>query len=327
MAWAPLKLKLRGWGYSSPQSPTARPSPRLPRLSFSCGCRGCSAGCGATAARLAVSLALISSIVLVAMTFDVSNLEGLLLWVKENKLQGSLLFLVSAHVRHVSASPAWPASVAVAWPPAPAVQAVHSLYSAVAWAGGPRIGMWWLHTPSCAHCALNSRRSLPTAHPARLPRQLLYTLAIVLMVPAMVMAMCAGAIFGVLAGVVIVWLGSTVGQVLAFVVGRWVAHLKRGETGCAALQAMPRLAKSTLTLHPHSSRQLRRSASSTAAAAARVPVPPTLPLTPGSRPRRLPAGTSCATWYCASSRSSTPSGAPLTARWSGRGGSWSPCCA
>lgn len=97
MAWAPLKFKLRGWGYSSPQSPAARPSPRLPRLS--CGCRGCSAGCGATAARLAVSLALISSIVLVAMTFDVSNLEGLLLWVKENKLQGSLLFLVRARER------------------------------------------------------------------------------------------------------------------------------------------------------------------------------------------------------------------------------------
>lgn len=50
--------------------------------------------------------------------------------------------------------------------------------------------------------------------------QLLYTLAIVLMAPAMVMAMCAGAIFGVLAGALVVWVGSSVGQVLAFMVGR-----------------------------------------------------------------------------------------------------------
>ena len=50
--------------------------------------------------------------------------------------------------------------------------------------------------------------------------QTLYTLAIVLMVPAMVMAMCAGAIFGALAGTLIVWVGSSVGQVMAFMVGR-----------------------------------------------------------------------------------------------------------
>jgi hypothetical protein len=50
--------------------------------------------------------------------------------------------------------------------------------------------------------------------------QMLYMLAIVLMVPAMVMAMCAGAIFGALAGSLIVWVGSSVGQVLAFMVGR-----------------------------------------------------------------------------------------------------------
>lgn len=51
-------------------------------------------------------------------------------------------------------------------------------------------------------------------------KQMMYTLAIVLMVPAMVMAMCAGAIFGLLAGTLLVWTGSTVGQVLAFMVGR-----------------------------------------------------------------------------------------------------------
>lgn len=89
-------------------------------------------------------LLLICCIVLVTFTFDVRNLEGVFLWVKENKLQGSLLFLA------------------------------------------------------------------------------IYTVALVLMVPAMVMSMCSGAIFGLLAGTVIVWLGSAVGQVMAFIVGRYL---------------------------------------------------------------------------------------------------------
>lgn len=68
--------------------PSPRPGWRWP------GCPACPRppdGCGT---RLAVLLLLVCSIVFVAMTFDVSNLEGLLLWVKENKLQGSALFLV-----------------------------------------------------------------------------------------------------------------------------------------------------------------------------------------------------------------------------------------
>ena len=66
-------------------------SPRGPKC-WSCRCRGCSQECGV---KLGVSLVLICCIVLVALTFDVSKLEGLLMWVKENKVQGSLLFLVS----------------------------------------------------------------------------------------------------------------------------------------------------------------------------------------------------------------------------------------
>lgn len=50
--------------------------------------------------------------------------------------------------------------------------------------------------------------------------QLVYTAGVVLMFPAMVMAMAAGAVFGMVWGTVLVWLGSSVGQTLAFVVGR-----------------------------------------------------------------------------------------------------------
>jgi uncharacterized membrane protein YdjX (TVP38/TMEM64 family) len=42
------------------------------------------------------------------------------------------------------------------------------------------------------------------------------------MFPAMVMAMAAGAVFGMVWGTLLVWLGSCVGQTLAFVVGRCV---------------------------------------------------------------------------------------------------------
>ena len=50
--------------------------------------------------------------------------------------------------------------------------------------------------------------------------QLVYTAGVVLMFPAMVMAMAAGAVFGLLYGTLLVWLGSCVGQTLAFVMGR-----------------------------------------------------------------------------------------------------------
>ncbi len=48
----------------------------------------------------------------------------------------------------------------------------------------------------------------------------MYTLGVVLMFPAMVMAMAAGAIFGMLYGSLLVWVGSSVGQTAAFVIGR-----------------------------------------------------------------------------------------------------------
>ena len=48
----------------------------------------------------------------------------------------------------------------------------------------------------------------------------MYTVGVVLMFPAMVMAMAAGAVFGMLYGTLLVWLGSSLGQTVAFVIGR-----------------------------------------------------------------------------------------------------------
>lgn len=50
----------------------------------------------------------------------------------------------------------------------------------------------------------------------------MYTAGVVLMVPAMVMAMAAGAVFGMVAGTALVWVGSSVGQTIAFVIGRYL---------------------------------------------------------------------------------------------------------
>ncbi|EFN56633.1 hypothetical protein CHLNCDRAFT_144423 [Chlorella variabilis] len=94
--------------------------------------------------RLAVFVALVTCIVLVSLTFDADRIEGLLVWVQDNKREGSVLFL------------------------------------------------------------------------------LVYTVGVVLMFPAMVMAMAAGAVFGMLWGTLLVWLGSSVGQTLAFIVGRYL---------------------------------------------------------------------------------------------------------
>lgn len=49
-----------------------------------------------------------------------------------------------------------------------------------------------------------------------------YIVGVVLMLPAMVMAMAAGAVFGMLYGSLLVWVGSSVGQTVAFVVGRYL---------------------------------------------------------------------------------------------------------
>ncbi|KAL4444259.1 hypothetical protein ABPG75_011996 [Micractinium tetrahymenae] len=94
--------------------------------------------------RLALFVVLVACIVLVSLSFDAQKVEGLLVWVQENKRQGSMVFLG------------------------------------------------------------------------------VYTVGVVLMFPAMVMAMAAGAIFGMLYGSLLVWVGSSVGQTIAFVIGRYL---------------------------------------------------------------------------------------------------------
>lgn len=75
------------------------------------------------------------------------------------------------------------------------------------------------------------------------PPQGVYTAGVVLMFPAMVMAMAAGAVFGMLAGTALVWVGSSVGQTIAFVIGRrvlraaklgWLCLGKAGLGACGA---------------------------------------------------------------------------------------------
>jgi uncharacterized membrane protein YdjX (TVP38/TMEM64 family) len=95
-------------------------------------------------ARLAVALVLLCCGVLVSITFDADKVESLLLWVQENKSQGSLLFLA------------------------------------------------------------------------------LYIAGVILMLPAMVMAMASGAIFGIVGGALLSWIGSSSGQVIAFIIGRYL---------------------------------------------------------------------------------------------------------
>jgi uncharacterized membrane protein YdjX (TVP38/TMEM64 family) len=42
------------------------------------------------------------------------------------------------------------------------------------------------------------------------------------MFPAMVMAMAGGAVFGLVAGTILTWLGSSIGQIIAFIIGRYL---------------------------------------------------------------------------------------------------------
>ena len=50
----------------------------------------------------------------------------------------------------------------------------------------------------------------------------LYIAGVILMLPAMIMAMAAGAIFGILGGSILAWIGSCTGQVIAFIIGRYL---------------------------------------------------------------------------------------------------------
>ena len=62
--------------------------------------------------------------------------------------------------------------------------------------------------------------------------QVLDALAIIVLCPGAVFALAAGAIFSLAQGTALVWLGTSLGQTLAFMVGR-CAHLAE-VSGCGA---------------------------------------------------------------------------------------------
>lgn len=50
--------------------------------------------------------------------------------------------------------------------------------------------------------------------------QVLYTVAVTVLFPGSILALAAGAVFGVVLGSLLVWLGTVLGQTLAFLIGR-----------------------------------------------------------------------------------------------------------
>lgn len=51
--------------------------------------------------------------------------------------------------------------------------------------------------------------------------QALYTVAVTVLFPGSILALAAGAVFGLVLGSLLVWLGTVLGQTLAFVIGRF----------------------------------------------------------------------------------------------------------
>lgn len=50
----------------------------------------------------------------------------------------------------------------------------------------------------------------------------LYSVALVLMFPSVILSLAGGAIFGVYVGTFLAWLGTSIGQTLAFMAGRYL---------------------------------------------------------------------------------------------------------
>lgn len=51
--------------------------------------------------------------------------------------------------------------------------------------------------------------------------QALYTVAVTVLFPGSILALAAGAVFGLVLGSLLVWLGTVLGQTLAFIIGRY----------------------------------------------------------------------------------------------------------
>ena len=50
--------------------------------------------------------------------------------------------------------------------------------------------------------------------------QALYVVAVTVLFPGSILALAAGAVFGLVLGSLLVWIGTVLGQTLAFVIGR-----------------------------------------------------------------------------------------------------------
>lgn len=51
--------------------------------------------------------------------------------------------------------------------------------------------------------------------------QVLYTVAVTVLFPGSILALAAGAVFGLVLGSLLVWIGTVLGQTLAFIIGRF----------------------------------------------------------------------------------------------------------
>lgn len=134
-----------------------------------------------------MGLLLLTGVVCAYIEFDASKLQQGLLWVQENKTKGWIIFLV----RGSSGVEGW---IVVGWG-----------------VGRTRL-----------YCAAPVMMLYSQAHPPHHFAQVAYTLGVVFMLPAMVLGMLAGAVFGFVPGTLLGWVGSSVGQTLAFVAGRYL---------------------------------------------------------------------------------------------------------
>lgn len=54
--------------------------------------------------------------------------------------------------------------------------------------------------------------------------QVLYTVAVTVLFPGSILALAAGAVFGLVLGSLLVWIGTVLGQTLAFIIGRFALY-------------------------------------------------------------------------------------------------------
>ena len=63
--------------------------------------------------------------------------------------------------------------------------------------------------------------------------QVLYIVAVTVLFPGSILALAAGAVFGLALGSLLVWVGTVLGQTLAFVIGRQDLKILQNEAVCS----------------------------------------------------------------------------------------------